>query len=199
MKRVRFLLTAVIVLALFWALGRPLPVAGARIPPAGKFLSPFAGFWVSGQGLDRLPVDLALPGLTGEVDVLWDDRRVPHIFAANDHDAWFMQGWLTARDRLWQMEFQTHVAAGRLAEIIGEGGLDLDRYHRRIGLPLAAERALAATEEDPASLEALTAYAAGVNAWIQSLSPADLPLEYKILDYRPEIFKFEKFNLNNFK
>lgn len=186
MKRVRFLLTAVIVLALFWALGRPWPVAGARIPPAGKFLSPFSGFWVNGQALDALPEDPAIPGLADEVSVVWDNRRVPHIFAENDHDAWFMQGWLTARDRLWQMEFQTHVAAGRLAEIIGEGGLDLDRYHRRIGLPLAAKRALQSAEEHPASLEALSAYSDGVNAWIDSLSPAGLPLEYKILDYFPE-------------
>ncbi len=186
MKRVRFVFTAVIVLALFWALGRPWPVAGARIPPAGKFLSPFAGFWVSGRALDELPGDLTLSGLDGEVAVLWDDRRVPHIFAGNDYDAWFMQGWLTARDRLWQMEFQTDVAAGRLAEIIGSDGLDLDRYHRRIGLPLAAKNALEATSEHPASLTAVTAYAAGVNAWINSLSPADLPLEYKILDYSPE-------------
>jgi penicillin amidase len=186
MKRLRFLLTAVIVLALFWAMGRPWPVAGARIPPAGKFLSPFSGFWVSGQGLDELPGDQVVPGLEGEVTVLWDERRVPHLFADNDHDAWFMQGWLTARDRLWQMEFQTHVAAGRLAEIVGPEALDLDRYHRRIGLPLAAKNALEATSEHPASLAAVTAYAAGVNAWIESLSPAGLPLEYKILDYAPE-------------
>ena len=186
MKWVRFLLTAVIVLALYWALGRPWPVADARIPPAGRFLSPFAGFWVSGQALDELPGDLAVPGLLDQVQVLWDDRRVPHIFAENDHDAWFMQGWLTARDRLWQMEFQTHVAAGRLAEIIGPGGLDLDRYHRRIGLPLAAERALQAAEQHPVSREALASYADGVNAWIASLAPADLPLEYKILAYAPE-------------
>jgi penicillin amidase len=186
MKRVRFLLTAVIVLGLFWALGRPWPVAGARIPPAGGFLSPFSGFWVSGQALDQLPEDVTVPGLQGEVQVLWDHRRVPHIFAENDHDAWFMQGWLTARDRLWQMEFQTHVAAGRLAEIIGPGGLDLDRYHRHIGLPMAAAQALQASEGHPASLQALTAYSDGVNAWIAGLAPADLPLEYKILAYEPE-------------
>ncbi len=186
MKKVRFLLAALITLALFWALGRPWPVADARIPPAGKFLSPFAGFWVSGRAIDELPGDLTIPGLEGEVQVLWDHRRVPHIFAANDHDAWFAQGWLTARDRLWQMEFQTHVAAGRLAEIVGADALDLDRYHRRIGLPLAAKRAMEAASEHQPSLAALTAYAAGVNAWIDTLSAADLPLEYKILDYEPE-------------
>jgi penicillin amidase len=186
LKKFRFLAAAAITLALFWALGRPWPVSGARIPPAGRFLSPFSGFWVNGTGPDKLPDGRTIKGLKQEVRVLWDDRRVPHVFAENDHDAYFMQGWLTARDRLWQMEFQTHVAAGRLSEIVGEQALDLDRYHRRLGLPPAAERILEAISGDRLSLEAATAFSDGVNAWIEGLSDEEIPLEYKILDYEPE-------------
>ena len=58
---------------------------------------------------------LRLPGLHQTVRVRFDDRRVPHSFALNDHDLYYAQGYITAQDRLWQMDFITHVAAGRLA------------------------------------------------------------------------------------
>ncbi|MDZ7309318.1 MAG: penicillin acylase family protein, partial [candidate division KSB1 bacterium] len=156
------------------------------IPPLGKFLNPFAGFWQNHTGLDELPARLLLPGLQDTVHILWDDRRVPHIFAGNDHDLYFAQGYLTARDRLWQMEFQTHIAAGRLAEIVGASALEHDRFRRRVGMVYAAEHAVAAMRADSATWQAAEAYARGVNAWISNLPLRHLPLEYKILDYRPE-------------
>jgi penicillin amidase len=186
MRVFRFVLVFVITIGLFWALGRPWPVGAARIPPPGKFLNPFAGFWSNGSDDTPLSETITLAELTQPVTVRWDDRRIPHIFAANDHDAYFMQGYLTARDRLWQMEFQTLAAAGRLSEIVGDPVLDLDRYHRRLGIATAARNALQATEADHTTLAALQAYTAGINAWIDSLNHSTLPLEYKILDYEPE-------------
>lgn len=163
-----------------------------QIPPLGKFLNPFAGFWQNNTAQDELPTHLFLPGLQDTVHVLWDDRRVPHIFAENEPDLYFAQGYLTARDRLWQMEFQTHAAAGRLAEIVGARGLEHDRFRRRLGMVYAAENALAAMRADSATWQAAAAYARGVNAWISNLPLRHLPLEYKILDYRPEAWTVMK-------
>ncbi|MGH7494551.1 MAG: penicillin acylase family protein [bacterium] len=156
------------------------------LPPLGKLLNPFAGFWQNDNTQDKTLTDRELPGLQDKVEVVWDDRRVPHVFARNDHDLYFTQGYLVARDRLWQMEFQTHAAAGRLSEIVGPRALELDRHRRRIGMIYAAENALGAMMAHSEIRLAAEAYAAGVNAWIRQLTPATLPLEYKILDYQPE-------------
>lgn len=157
-----------------------------QIPPLGKFLNPFAGFWQNNTTRDEILSDLILPELLDTVQVLWDDRRVPHIFARNNHDLYFAQGYLTAADRLWQMEFQTHAAAGRLSEIVGARALEYDRFRRRIGMVYAAENAMKAMRENPATLLAVEAYTNGVNAWIRGLEAKRLPFEYKILDYQPE-------------
>ncbi len=156
------------------------------IPPLGKFLNPFAGFWQNGTRLDQLDKVLDVKGLRSEVQVILDERQVPHIFADNTYDAYFAQGLLTARHRLWQMEFQTHVAAGRVSEIIGAKAVEYDRLQRRRGLLFGAEQTIKAMEADPETQLILQAYANGVNTWIESLTPATLPLEYKLLNYEPE-------------
>src|SRR5690606_13272877 len=96
---------------------------------------------------------------------------------------------ITAKYRLWQMETQTHNAAGRVSEIVGEKALDNDRLQRRIGLGFGAEKSEQLTSEDPESNLLVNAYCAGVNAYIKSLSPKDYPLEYKLLGYAPEEWK----------
>ena len=156
------------------------------IPPLGKFLNPFSGFWQNGTGMDQLDEVLDVKGLRAEVKVVWDERQVPHIFAENAYDVFFAQGFLTARHRLWQMEFQTHVAAGRVSEIIGAKAIEFDRVQRRRGLLFGAEKTIKAMEENPETQLILQAYANGVNTWIESLTPASLPLEYKLLNYEPE-------------
>ena len=97
MRWIRLVLFLVLTVAAFAALSRPIGV----VPPLGSFLNPFAGFWTNGTAQDRIPEDVTLEGLRDEVEVLWDDRRVPHIFAKNTHDLYLTQGYLTARDRLW--------------------------------------------------------------------------------------------------
>jgi penicillin amidase len=130
--------------------------------------------------------DLKLPGLKGKVDVYMDDRLVPHIYADNDPDAYYVQGYLHAKFRLWQMEFQTHVAGGRLSEIAGEERLPIDRFFRRLGMVYGAEQTMKKMEDQPEMKAAVQAYSDGVNAYIQSLKPEQLPFEYKLLDYKPE-------------
>lgn len=158
------------------------------IPPLGKFLNPFAGFWQNGTALDKIDEVLDIKGLRDEVQVVWDERHVPHIFAENTYDIYFAQGFLTARHRLWQMEFQTHVAAGRVSEIIGAKAIEFDKKQRRRGLLMGAERTLQLMVDDPEIHTILQAYANGVNAWIDALNPATLPLEYKLLNYEPEVW-----------
>ena len=156
-------------------------------PPVGKFISPFHGFW---QNCDPRDPDsnknLSVKGLKNEVNLAFDDRLVPHIFARNDYDLYFMQGYVTAQMRLWQMEIQTHFASGRLSEIMGEDLLPTDRFFRRIGMVESAKKALTEMEADSTSNMILEAYTKGVNAYINQLAPPDYPFEYKLLDYAPE-------------
>lgn len=185
MRSLRFLLSLSATLLLCYVLSRPWGAVTFR--PAA-FLSPFEGFWKNAGEAD-LPA-LSSSQLKGEVKVVVDEDRVPHIFAQNRKDAAFVQGFMTAKDRLWQMEFQTHAAAGRLTEIIGRGEndvvLNLDKTARKKGMPWAAQRAVDTMKQNTEVWELLTAYSNGINAYIASLSDKDLPLEYKLLNYRPE-------------
>jgi penicillin amidase len=156
------------------------------IPPPGKFFNPLAGFWQNNTSTDELPTTLELNGLHDTVRIVWDDRRVPHIFAANSHDIFFAQGYCVARDRLWQLDFQARAAAGRLSEVIGARTLELDRLHRRIGLGVSAELVMRNTLTNPLMCDATEAFCDGVNAWVNNLDERHFPVEFKILDYQPE-------------
>ncbi|MGV3502136.1 MAG: penicillin acylase family protein [Adhaeribacter sp.] len=183
MKWFKAILSLTLSLGLVWAANTKF----GDIPPLGKLLSPFTGFWQHAESRKQASgQELKLEGVQHEISIFYDDNRVPHIFAANDHDLYYAQGYVTARDRLWQMEFQTLVAAGRLSEVVGPKTLEMDRFQRRMGMVYGARQSLAAMQADPITKGMLEAYTAGVNAYIQSLRPADYPLEYKLLDYGPE-------------
>ncbi|MFT4024755.1 MAG: penicillin acylase family protein, partial [Flavihumibacter sp.] len=159
--------------------------------PLGALLSPQHGIWQNAEPADADYNDeLALPDLEGRADVYIDERLVPHVFAENENDLYFVQGYIHAKFRLWQMEFQTFAAAGRLSEILGEGPggklLDYDRNMRRLGMIWAAEKSVEEADRNPASKAQYEAYARGVNAWIAQLSESQLPVEYKLLGYYPE-------------
>lgn len=156
-----------------------------------SFFSPWEGFWANAEEKENIfESKEVLQGLTSPVQVVIDEARVPHIFAQNIEDAIYTQGYITARDRLWQMEFQTHAAAGRLTEIIGRGPneavLKLDKEARRKGLNYGAEKSWAEMQKNPEIVKIINAYTAGINAYISQLKPEDLPLEYKVLNYHPE-------------
>ncbi|MGV3538159.1 MAG: penicillin acylase family protein [Rufibacter sp.] len=182
MKWIRALLVTKFTVVLVYALSRSHGI----IPAMGPLLSPYEGFWRSEPDRDFRSADLTLEGLQQPVQVRFDSLRVPHIFAQNDHDLYFAQGYLTAKDRLWQMEFMTRAAAGRLSEIIGEQTQEMDRYQRRIGMVASAKASLQRMQADPQSKAVMDAYSAGVNAYINQLSPRDYPFEYKLLGYQPE-------------
>jgi len=139
-------------------------------PPLGEFLSPQHGFWQNAEPIDKdFGQDLQLPGLKDPAEIYLDDRLVPHIFAGNENDVYYLQGYLHAKFRLWQMEFQTYAAAGRISELIGPKGLNFDREKRRLGMGYAAEKAVVEMEKDSASKTESDAYTAGVNAYISAL------------------------------
>lgn len=185
MRIVFFIISAVITLALVFALNKKW----GSIPPLGKFLSPQQGFWQNAESVDgNRNQNLSFKNLKGKVSVYLDERLVPHVFAQYNEDAYFVQGYLHAKYRLWQMELQTYAAAGRISEHLGNDPkfINFDRQQRRSGMVWAAENALKAFESDSASKATCDAYTAGVNAYINSLTESTLPIEYKLLDYKPE-------------
>jgi len=182
-KSIKFLLLFIITSALII----PFQFKTGPLPPIGKFFSPYVGFWQQAESdQPKLAEKLNLPELIGNAEIIYDDRLVPHIFAENDHDIYFLQGFVTAQNRLFQMDLQTRAAGGRLSEIIGEKVLPMDIESRRIGLKLGAERSLSFMMLDEKCKLILESYSDGVNAYIQSLSEKELPLEYKLLDFKPE-------------
>ncbi len=155
--------------------------------PLGKLLSPQHGVWQNAESVNEdFTANLSFPQLTGKVNVYLDDRLVPHVFAEQENDAYFVQGYLHAKFRLWQMELQTLSAAGRASEVIGEVALNHDREFRRLGMVYAAENSLKEVEKDPVIKAQCDAYTSGVNAYIESLSESQLPIEYKLIGYQPE-------------
>ncbi|WP_194973842.1 penicillin acylase family protein [Aquiflexum lacus] len=170
------------------ALGVALSLQIGSIPPIGKLLDPHRGFWQNAYSEDQLKEEeINIPGLTGTVKVVYDENLIPHIFAENEEDLYMVQGYVTAQHRLWQMEFQTMAAAGRVSEIVGPVALELDRMTRRKGLPYSAEISETYIQNNyPDTYTLLVAYAEGVNQYIQNLKESRLPIEYKILDYKPE-------------
>jgi len=158
-----------------------------KVPALGDFLSPQHGFWQNAEPFDYNFSEVhRLKGLKGKVDVYFDDRLVPHVYAENPTDAVYVQGFLHARFRLWQMEFQTHAAAGRVSEVVGDVALNYDREQRRIGMTYGAELLLLEMENDPLTKSLCDAYSAGINEYISTLSTSELPIEYKLLGYQPE-------------
>src|SRR5262245_29605893 len=118
-----------------------------------------------------------VPELKAAAQVIRDSAGIAHILAGNEHDLFFLQGYVHAQDRFFQMDVNRHLASGRLAELFGEGALAQDVQLRTIGLRRAAERSLGV--QSPRVLAALQAYSDGVNSFIRA---GALPPEYAVLE-----------------
>lgn len=191
MRNIRFFISFAITAILIVLLNNSWQLGATRIPPLGKFLDPFHGFWQNIEPKEfRGPTELQIAGLRDKVTVVYDSLLIPHIFASNDEDLYLAQGYIIAIHRLWQMEFITHAAAGRLSEFLGEGPngriLDIDRGQRRLGLGYGATHSMEMMQKNTTMRMIAEKYTEGINQYISTLDYKHLPFEYKLLDYTPE-------------
>lgn len=140
------------------------------------------GYGVLRLSLPKTEGEVSLAGLAKPLEVLRDRYGIPHIFAESLEDASYALGYAHAQDRLWQMEINRRIAAGRLSEVVGAGGLETDRFLRTLGVRRAAEANLKTLDAETRKL--LEAYAAGVNAYLAA-DPM-LPPEFLLTGTRPE-------------
>ncbi len=182
MKVFTFSLSALVTLALCLILNSKILLPA----PLGKLLAPQEGVWQNAEPVNMdYTAGFNFPDLEGKVSVYFDERLVPHIMAEAENDVYFVQGYLHAKFRLFQMDLQTLSAAGRASEVVGEIALNHDREFRRLGMVYAAENSLKEMEANEMIKKECDAYTAGVNAYIESLTESTLPLEYKLLGFKP--------------
>src|SRR5579871_6916551 len=140
-------------------------------------------YYVAESALPQLDGQAQAAGLNAPVTVTRDSHGVPTIEASSLEDLFFAQGYVTAQDRLWQMDVMRRFGSGELSEILGEQTLKIDREQRILGLRSAARKSLGmASARDRGFFEA---YAQGVNAYINARSK-QLPIEFRILGYTPK-------------
>lgn len=128
-----------------------------------------------------------LPGLDSEVTIYHDEYAIPHIVADSERDLFFAQGYITARERMFQMDVTRRAGRGELSVLFGEKTLGKDRYLKTIGLYREAKKGYAAMGNRARNI--LQAYTDGVNAYIEKASA--LPFEYRVLRTTPEEWKPE--------
>ncbi len=138
-------------------------------------------YWVAYRPLPQTSGQIAAP-ISAQASVVRDAIGVPHIAAAHWEDAIFLQGYVTAQDRLWQMDALRRLAAGELSEVLGPSTLELDREARRLRLRRAAEQDARTLNDGDRAM--MSAYARGVNYFIETHRGA-LPLEFTLLRYDP--------------
>lgn len=120
------------------------------------------------------------------VEISTDRYGVPHIYAHNEDDLYFAQGYVHAQERLWQMEFNRRLSSGRLSEIFGKQTLEIDRFCRRLGMHRAAAADIETLPE--IDLHMLESYARGINSFIQH-NKQKMPVEFTFLHIQPAPWK----------
>ncbi|MDN3203255.1 penicillin acylase family protein [Algoriphagus sediminis] len=135
--------------------------------------------------------DKSLDQLREDVEVIRDENGINHIFAQNEEDLFFMQGYLAARDRLFQFEIWRRQATGTLAEILGEREFERDR-----GVRLFKFRGDKETElrhYHPRGVKIVDSFVSGINAYITeaNANPESLPIEFQMLGIKPEPWTWE--------
>jgi penicillin amidase len=127
--------------------------------------------------------EIAVTGISGEVEIIRDSFGMPHIYAATDKDAAFALGYCTAQDRLFQMELIRRSIRGRLSEVLGEDFVDIDRLFRTITAKKSLDEMFA--DLSPEVVAIMEAYAAGINHYLSHYE-GKLPFEFALLGYQPE-------------
>lgn len=180
--RVQPLVAAVVLAGTLYVGARPV----GPVPALGAFLDPAHGVWSNARSTGAHgDATASVPGLGADVQVVYDQRGVPHIFAARETDAYRALGYVVARDRLFQMYVQMLAGAGRLTELGGARLLDADREARHLGMPWGAERGMRSIDTTGASWSVAKAYADGVNAYVAQMPASALPMEFRLLGVKP--------------
>jgi penicillin G amidase len=146
-----------------------------------------AAYWLAWRPLPQTSGQIAAP-ISARATVARDALGVPHISAASREDAIFLQGYVTAQDRMWQMDGLRRLAAGELAEVVGPSALDQDRESRRLRLSRIAEAQMKSLPPETRAIFA--AYARGVNYYLET-HRGRLPLEFTLLNYQPRPWRIE--------
>jgi penicillin G amidase len=142
-------------------------------------------FWLRGS-LPQTEGNVQVAGIVAPVEIVRDSSGIPHIYGKSEADGWFGLGYAHAQDRLWQMDFNRRIGAGRLSEILGDKGLQTDKFLRTLSVYHYAEQNYA--NETPRTRAMLQAYAAGVNSYIANKKGA-MPPEFYILGVTPRPWK----------
>lgn len=138
-----------------------------------------------------LPVydkDITISGLIEPVEVMRDERGVPHIYAENEHDLYIVTGYIMAQERLWQMDLIRRATTGRLSEIFGDEYVETDLFMRSLRMTEKSERIIASS--NPEIIDAVEWFVRGVNSYINDTGKR-LPPEFRILGYKPEPWTME--------
>ena len=132
--------------------------------------------------------DLKSNALEADVEIVFDDMAVPHIYAESEHDALHALGYVHAMERLWQMDLLRRAGGGELSALLGPDMIDNDKYLRTLGMRKTADRTveqLKGDRENAHIVDAMQAYLDGVNAYIAS---GELPFEYRLINAKPQPF-----------
>ena len=160
------------------------------VPAIGGLFDPVTGVYALARNAHHVGEEqIFIPGQSEEVTVIRDKRDVPHIFAKNTLDAIAALGYAVAEDRLFQLDFIPRVASGQLSSILGSDMIETDRFLRETGMDWGAKKNLERIlKEDDLELKIVKAYTRGINAYISTMPEKALPLEFRLLDYRPGTF-----------
>ncbi|HXQ35528.1 MAG TPA: penicillin acylase family protein, partial [Anaerolineales bacterium] len=143
---------------------------------------------VAPKSFPQVDGEMQLEGLDGAVDIYRDNIGVPHIYATTAHDLFFAQGFVHAQDRFWQMDFWRHVGSGTISEMFSSE-VETDSFLRTLGWRVTAEQEW--EQLSPELNSNLTAYTAGVNAYLKDHEAIALSLEYSILGLLNTDYKIE--------
>ncbi len=191
MRLLPFLLWLIAGLAYMYVLFFGLPLQERPVAP-GPLLNPFTGFWKNAEAADLYNDAVwQFDGRDGNIEIVFDGRLVPYIYVVSEGDLAWAQGYLHASFRLWQMDMAVRKTNGELAEILGPALLESDRFQRRKGVRDISEKMVAQWYVDQKSRNVLERYTEGVNAVISRMNAADYPLEFKLLNYQPRLWKPE--------
>ena len=178
-----YALLSLLCLGAFLYFGHKSPVG--QLPPVVDFVNPYTGFWQQAER-PRLAKRYFTAPVENDIQIVFDDNLIPHIYANSYKDAIYAQGILHAHFRLWQMDITNRATSGRIAEIVGKAALESDEEKRRMGLRKLGDHLIRQAAKDKETIDLLSTYTEGVNNYISQLSESAYPIEFKLLRYQPE-------------